>query len=152
MGGEDLRYYEDIEVGETEDCGSIEVDEAEMVAFAEQYDPQPFHVDEEAAADTMYGALIASGWYTCALQARLVFGNGLDDVATVGAKGIDDLRWHLPVYGGDTLSTELEVVEKHEPQHSGFGQIDAKSHTENQHGDLVLTLTALGFVATRDNG
>ena len=144
------RYFEELEVGETVDCGSIEVTEDEMLEFAERYDPQPFHIDPEAAKDSMYGDLIASGWLTAGLSARLLVTGYMNQNATLGGNGIDDLRWHRPVYAGDTLSVSVELVDKHAGDNPLFGHTTAEVTTVNQHGDPVLTMAGLGLVEKRD--
>lgn len=136
----DMRYYEDLEVGQTIECGSIDVTKEEMLEFAERYDPQPIHLDQEAAEASMFGDLIASGWLTCALTARLLFGNGLADVATVGALGIRDLKWLNPVYAGDSLSATAEISEKTASGMPTFDHVDIRGTTTNQHEQAVLSI------------
>ncbi len=106
------RYYEEIDEGETHDLGSSELSETEILEFAERYDPQPFHVDPDAAADSPYGGLIASGWQTAAVCMRLAVDGFFNDTVTVGSFGLDELRWRTPVYPGDTIHGSLEIVEK----------------------------------------
>jgi acyl dehydratase len=150
MRPESQRYFEDLEPGESLDCGSLAVEREEMLRFAERYDPQRFHVDEAAAEETMFGGLIASGWLTCALTSRLAFGNGLTDVATLGARGVDEVRWHNPVYPGDTLSTRLDLLETHAGENPTFGSVTVEFTTTNQHGATVLTMTAHGLIEKRE--
>ncbi len=152
MADNDHRYFEDLEVGETVDCGSVEVTEEEMLEFATRYDPQPFHIDPEAAAESMYGDLIASGWLTAALSARLLVKEYMNNNATLGGNGIDDLRWHRPVYAGDTLSVSVELVDKHAGDNPLFGHTTAEVTTTNQHDDRVLTMAGLGLVEKREAG
>nr|WP_282594718.1 MaoC/PaaZ C-terminal domain-containing protein [Halomarina salina] len=102
-------YFEDIEVGHSRDCGSVTVSCEELLSFAEQFDPQPIHTDPEAAAESMYGGLIASGWHTAALSARLLVEGYMNETASLSGRGMDDLRWHAPVRPGDTLSVRVEV-------------------------------------------
>lgn len=106
------RYYEDIDVGMTEDIGSVTVSESDIVEFAERYDPQPFHVDPEAAADSPYGGLIASGWHTACVCMRLLVESVLDGAETYGSFGLDELRWKNPVRPGDTVDVEHRVAGK----------------------------------------
>lgn len=143
------RYYEDVEVGETRSFGSRTVTEDEIVSFAREYDPQSMHLDPDAAADTMYGGLIASGWHTAAVTMRMVVDDYLDDLATVGGKGVDSLRWIHPVRPGDTLSVEAEVVDK-EVETPDRGTLHSETVTRNGDGDAVLSMTALVMVARRD--
>lgn len=144
-------YFEDIEEGLTRDCGTIEVTEAEMLEFAERYDPQAIHTDPDAAAETIYGGLIASGWLTAALSARLLVRGYMNETATVGGRGMDDLRWHQPVRAGDELSVEIEVLETR-PSESipGVGHTRTEVTTTNQDGDVVLTMVGLGLVERRE--
>jgi len=146
----DAEYFEDFEVGTEIECGSLEVTESEMVEFAERYDPQPFHVDPEAAAETMYGDLIASGWLTCALTMRLLVTGFLEETKVIGARGVDDLRWQLPVYAGDELTVSAEVAEKHAGDDPSFGHAKAAVTTTNGNGHEVLTMTGLVIVEKRN--
>lgn len=98
------RYYEDFTVGDSYELGSSTLTDADIVDFAEQYDPQAFHVDREAAAESRFGALFASGWHTAAVCMRHLVHSLLDDTAVVGGLGVDELRWERPVYGGDELT------------------------------------------------
>jgi acyl dehydratase len=106
------RYYEDFAVGDTYDLGSQTVTETEIISFAEQYDPQSFHTDREAAAATQFGALFASGWHTASLCMRQLVDGLLQETAVVGGVGVDELRWRTPVYGGDELSVDVTIAEK----------------------------------------
>jgi acyl dehydratase len=109
------QYYEDLTVGDVFETGGYTVTKEEIVEFAEQFDPQPFHVDEEAAAESMFGELVASGLHTLCLSVRLFvtdFVQGEAGVANMGGLGMDDLRWHEPVRPGDTLRVRIEVREK----------------------------------------
>lgn len=146
MSSQSKRYFAELEVGEEVDCGSIEVTKEEMLEFAERYDPQPFHIDEEAARESMYGDLIASGWLTCALSARLLVKEYMNQNATLGGNGMDEIRWHTPVYAGDTLSVHVELVEKKEGDNPMFGYTKAKVTTSNQRDEEVLTMYGLGLV------
>lgn len=150
MSNQDTRYYEDLEVGEEVDCGSIEVTKEEMLEFAERYDPQPFHVDEDAAQESMYGDLIASGWLTCALSARLLVREYMNTNATLGGNGMDEIRWHTPVYAGDTLSVHVELVDKKDSDNPMFGFTKAYVTTTNQRDEEVLTMYGLGITEKRD--
>jgi acyl dehydratase len=106
-----VRYFEDIEVGEVAEFGDHTVTRQEIVEFAEQFDPQPFHIDETAAKASQFDGLIASGWHTASLCMRMLVDNYLSDSASAGARGVEELRWLRPVRPGDTLTCRLEVVE-----------------------------------------
>ena len=106
-------YWEDVEVGTVERFGAYEVTRDEVLAFARAYDPQPFHLDDEAAAQSLFGRLSASGWHTCAMTMRMLVDHmGKTDMASLGSPGIDELRWLKPVHPGDMLSVETEILEK----------------------------------------
>jgi len=143
-------YFEDLQTGEEVDCGTVEVTRTEMVEFASRYDPQPIHVDEDAAAESMYGDLIASGWLTCALSMRLLVTGFLNETRVLAARGVDDLRWHLPVYAGDELSARAQLLEKHAGDNPEFGHAKAAITTTNQHDREVLTMTGLVIVEKQD--
>lgn len=146
---EKRRYFEDLEVGEHLDCGSVEVTGEEMRAFAERYDPQPIHLDEAAARDTIFGGLIASGWLTCALSARLLVTGYMNRNATLGGDGMDEIRWWRPVYAGDRLSVHVELVAKDAGDRPTFGRTTVKVTTSNQRGEVVLTMRGLGLTQKR---
>lgn len=117
-----MRYWEDIDVGDVHEFGSHEVTETEITAFAEQYDPQPFHVDEELARESAFGGLVASGWHTGSLCMRMLVDNYLSESASAGARGIRELTWIEPVRPGDVLSCRLEVLET-EPANERIGNV-----------------------------
>lgn len=144
-------YFEDIGEGLTRDCGSLTVEREEMRSFAERYDPQPIHVDPEAARESIYGGLIASGWLTASLSARRLVLGYMNDTATMGGRGMDDLRWHRPVRAGDELSVEIEVLEKRPSESTpGVGHTETEVRTTNQDGETVLTMVGLGLVERRE--
>lgn len=144
------RYFEDLDPPETHDAGKVAVTPEEMLAFAERYDPQPIHTDEAAARQSMYGELIASGWLTCALTARCLVKGYMNKTATLGGRGMDDLRWHQPVYAGDTLRVTVELLEKDPGDKPSFGHTKVKITTTNQDDETVLTMYGLGLVEKRD--
>ncbi|MFB6205318.1 MAG: MaoC family dehydratase [Haloglomus sp.] len=145
------QYYEDIAVGKERSFGEYEVTEAEIVEFAERYDPQPFHVDPEAAEESLFGGLIASGWHTAAMTMRMLVDNYLDGSGAMGAAGIDGLRWKQPVRPGDTLTVETEVVGT-EPWDgmAGVGVMESETTTRKQDGTPVMTMTGLLLFPMRD--
>ena len=104
-------HFEDFRPGDTFDLGTAEVDKAEMLAFARRFDPQPFHVDAEAAARSPYGGIIASGWFTMAIFMRLYVDGVLANSTSQGSPGLSELRWLAPVRAGDVLTGRLTVVE-----------------------------------------
>ena len=134
-------YFEAIDVGETNSFGAYEVRKDEVVDFGEQFDPQPFHVDEDAARNSMFGGLVASGWHTASMTMRMLVDNYLSESRALGAVGIDDLRFPSPVRPGDVLSVETEVVEK-EPWDDDRGLVHCAITTTNED-DVVLTMVGL---------
>jgi len=134
--------YEAVEIGRVHEFGTYEVTREEVVSFAEQYDPQPFHVDPEAAGESIFGGLVASGWHTCAMTMRLLVDNYLNESGGLGSPGIESLRFPAPVYPGDSLSVRMEHIEK-EPwdENRGVAHIDVTTH--NQDGEAVLTMEAM---------
>lgn len=149
-----MQYWEDIEVGSRSSFGSYEVTREEVIEFASKYDPQPFHLSDEAAAQTYFGRLSASGWHTCAMMMRMIVENlGSNRQAGLGSPGVDELRWLKPVYPGDTLRIESEIIDK-TPSRSRpeMGSYRSRSTILNQHGEPVMTLVSIGLIRTRPTG
>ncbi len=147
-----MLYYEDLIVGSSNTFGTYEVTREEVIQFAKVYDPQPFHLDDEAAAGTHFGRLSASGWHTCAMTMRMMVDNmKVHKQAGLGSPGVDNLRWIKPVYPGDTLTCRTEVLEKRRSQsRPEMGIFKSKSQTYNQDGDLVLEMVSNGLIRVRD--
>ena len=140
----DLIYFEDVEVGSTERFGRYEVTRDEIVAYAREFDPQPFHLDEEAGRRSQFGGLIASGWHTGAMLIRMLCEHAIPGTASTGAIGFDDLKWLKPVRPGDVLSVETTVREKTVSRsRRDIGTVKIESRVLNQAGDAVMTLTSL---------
>ena len=139
-----MKYFEDVQVGETMRFGRYEVTREEIVEYARQFDPQPFHLDEEAARASMFGGLIASGWHTGAMFIRMVCDGMVPTAATSGSMGFDDLKWLKPVRPGDVLSVDSVVREKIE-SHSrpDRGTVKIESRVSNQRGEVVMSLVSL---------
>jgi acyl dehydratase len=146
-----MQYFEDIAVGATARFGAYEVTREEVMDFARKYDPQPFHLDDEAAAKTHFGRLSASGWHTCAMVMSMVVANLAKNAqAGLGSPGIDELRWLKPVYPGDTLSCETEVLEKRvSASRPEMGLFKSRMTVRNQDGVAVMTMLSNGMIATR---
>jgi acyl dehydratase len=146
-----MRYYEDIEVGEIERFGAYKVTREEVIAFATQYDPQPFHLSDEAAAQTYFGRLSASGWHTCAMMMRMLADQMQDrKQAGLGSPGLEELRWLKPVYPGDTLSCELEIIDKRiSTSRPDMGITRGRNTVFNQDGEAVLSLISTGLISVR---
>lgn len=143
------RYYEDLECGATRTCGSRTISKDEIVEFAERFDPQPFHVDEDAARESMFGGIVASGLHTLCFSMRLYTDGYLEDVALVAGRGLDRVRFPAAVYPEDTLSVRSETLEK-SPSSADptWGTADVRVRTVNQDGETVLALDNT-FVAER---
>lgn len=149
-----MLHYEDIEVGSRQSFGRYEVTPAEVKAFATAYDPQPFHLSDEAAAKTHFGRISASGWHTCAMTMRMLVENmSVVEQAGLGSPGVDNLRWVKPVYPGDTLRCETEVIAKRRSQSKpDMGLFKSKCSTFNQNDELVLEMVSNGLIRVRDPG
>ena len=146
-------YFEDFTPGQVHELGSVEVDEADMIAFARRFDPQPFHVDPDAAVASHFGGIIASGWYTCALFMRLYVEALLLDADSHGSPGMDEVRWLRPVRGGDVLTGRLEIVEtRPSTRRPDRGTVFLLSELRNQHDEVVLRMTARGMFGRRSVG
>ncbi len=131
--------YEDVTVGDTRSFGEYEVTREEILEFAGQYDPQSFHVDEDAAESSIFGGLVASGWHTAAMTMRMLVDGELNDSGAMGAVGVDELRWPNPVRPGDVLSLSTEVLEK-EPFREGVGLVCSRTVTTNDDGETVMSM------------
>jgi acyl dehydratase len=146
------RYFEDFEPGHVFELGSRTVTADEIVAFGREFDPQPFHVDEEAAAASNFGGLIASGWHTGAMWMRLYVDALLGGAASLGSPGIEELRWLAPVRPGDTLSGRLTVLEATPSvRRPDRGTIRSRGEMVNQDGVTVMAMTARGHFARRSD-
>ena len=145
-----MRYWEDFRVGDVVEFGPVEVTAEEIVAFARRYDPQPFHLDAEAARETPYGGLIASGWHTAALFMGMFVPAVLRDSASLGSPGVDELRWTEPVRPGDRLTARSTIVDSRPSERNlARGTVFTANEVFNQDGTLVMTLKARGFFARR---
>jgi acyl dehydratase len=149
-----MQYFEDIAVGAVARFGHYAVTRDEVIEFARKYDPQPFHLSDEAAAATHFGRLSASGWHSCAMvMAMLVEQLRAVDQAGLGSPGIDELRWLTPVYPGDTLRCETEVLEKRVSRsRPEMGIYKSRLTAFNQHDAAVLTMVSNALIATRPAG
>ena len=143
-------YFEDFIPGSVIELGSRSVTEEEIISFATQFDPQTFHVDKEAAADSIYGGVIASGWHTCSMIMRMVVDGFLHDSASMGSPGLDEIRWVLPVRPGDTLTVTAETMESR-PSTSkpDRGVLITMWRATNQEGKLVCSIKGMGMFGRR---
>ena len=145
-----MRYWEDIKAGEVIELGSCTVTKEAMVAFAREFDPQPFHTDEETAKRTIWGGLIASGWHTGSMLMRLFYDGFLKDTVSLGSPGIDELKWNKPVRPGDRLSARMTILET-TPSRSkpDRGIVRSQMEMVNQHGEVVMSTKGVNFFARR---
>ena len=144
------KYFEDFAVGEEIELGSVEVTEAAIIEFAAQFDPQPFHVDVDAAKDTPFGGLIASGWHTCALYMRLLYDGMIRESSSQGSSGMEELRWLAPVRPGDTLRARYFVVDaQRSSTKPNRGTVTFRSEMLNQDDVVVLRMVGRGLYGTR---
>jgi acyl dehydratase len=133
-------YLDDFKAGDAFLSSGITITESEIIDFALKYDPQYFHLDVNAAAESIYGGLIASGFQTLAVCFRLFIQKGMLAKSSLGSPGIDDLKWHAPVRPGDTLKTKTEVLEvKPSSSKPDRGILRLRYSAINQHGDEVLS-------------
>lgn len=147
-----LLFFEDFQVGDVAQYGDYEVTEAEVTDYARAFDPQPFHVDPEAARASPYGGVIASGWHTGAMMMRMFCDAGHSGGTMLASPGFDDLKWLKPVRPGDRLSVRQTVKEamgsKSRPDR-GLVKLDIA--VRNQAGETVMTLTTMVFIRRRSH-
>ncbi len=144
-------YFEDLVVGSEREFGTYSVTREEVIEFARKYDPQPFHLSDEAAAKTHFGRLAASGWHTAAMTMAVIARRVIaDEQAGLGSPGIDELRWKKPVYPGDTLHVHGKILEK-TPSRSrpDIGSFRAQNTVANQDGEVVMTFISIVLIRRR---
>ena len=146
-------YWEDFTPGFVIRLGSTQVTREAVLDFAAQFDPQPFHLDDAAAEGSLFGRLAASGWHTCAMMMRLMCDAYLNDSASLGSPGLDNLRWLKPVHPGDTLTGQMDVLESR-PMNSKphVGLVLSRWQAFNQDGATVLTMQGWGMFRRREPG
>jgi len=145
------RYFEDYAAGAVHEVGPVAIEEAEMIAFARRFDPQPFHTDPQAAKESVFGGLIASGWFIAGLVMRTLVDHYVSRVASLGSPGLDELRWLKPVYAGDTLRIRITVLETTRSSSKPTqGVIRSFVQVLNQTGDVVMTMRPVGMVRCRN--
>ena len=145
-----MKYLDDFSPGDEYDLGSVTVSEEEIIAFAQQFDPQPFHIDTVAARESPFGGIIASGWHTSSLYMRLAVDSMLTQTANVAGLGVDDLRWLQPVRPGDTLTARATVLEV-QPSTSrpDRGVLVLRMEFTNQRDELVWHTTSRSLTLRR---
>ena len=151
--GRDRRHWEDFSAGDVFDLGSRTVTRQEIVEFATQWDPQPFHLDEQAGEQSSFRGLVASGWHTASLCMRLYVDALLLDAASMGSPGLEELRWTAPVRPGDTLSVRLTVLDtRPSSTNAERGTLLLRWEATNQDGVVVLHMTGRGMFGRRQPG
>lgn len=143
-------YFEDFIPGSVIPLGQRTVTEEEIIHFAQQFDPQSFHVDKEAAKASIFGGVIASGWHTCSMIMRMVVDGFIADSSSMGSPGVDEVRWILPVRPGDTLTVSAETVSvKPSTSKPDRGVVNTVWKAVNQDGQLVCTINGMGMFGRR---
>jgi acyl dehydratase len=145
------RYFEDLTVGQVfKPSGRVRMEKDEIIAFAKRYDPQPFHLDEDAARKSIFGRLVASGWHTAAVTMGLIARSENRPVGGTIGLGFDELRWPMPVFPGDELRIETEVLEmRPSKSRSDRGLVKMRTRTLNQHGQVVQEVIGVAMVPRR---
>jgi len=147
--GDNRLYLDDLHVGQRFSTGAHALDEAQIKAFAQEFDPQPFHLDDEAAQDTLFAGLAASGWHTAAITMRLLVEQGLPLAGGIISAG-GEMSWPRPTRPSDILHVECEVVEIIPSRsRADRGIAIVRSETRNQHGDVVQVFTTKLIVPRR---
>ena len=143
-------YWEDFPVGQTRQFGNYLVTRQAVLDFARQFDPQPFHLDDAAAAQSLFGRLAASGWHTCAMAMRMICDAYLLDSASLGSPGIERLTWPKPVFPGDILHMRSTVVAARPlASRPAVGVVRTRSEMLNQRDEIVLSMEGAGFFGRR---
>jgi acyl dehydratase len=143
-----LKYipFESFDIGQIQNFGAYEVTEEEIIEFAEKYDPQFFHLDHEAAKQSLFGGLCASGWHTCSMTMAMMVANMDKNGRSLGSPGIDNLRWLRPVYPGDVLSVQMEVVDtRPSKSRPNIGIVVSKVSVSNHKEEVVMEFTSNGI-------
>lgn len=149
----DRQYFEDFAAGQVYNSSRLLVDERAIIAFAEQFDPQPYHLDDAAARATIFGGLAASGWHTAALTMRLMVDGEFRPAGGIIGVGFDQLSWPRPVRPGDELRAESEVIEvRPSKSRADRGMIRVRTTTYNQNGEAVQVFTGNLIVPRRPAG
>jgi acyl dehydratase len=150
MINEQKMYWEDFVPGVREFMGQVTVDRQEVIDFARRYDPQPFHIDQEEAENSIYGGIIASGWHTCSMVMRLMCDSYLLNSSSLGSPGIEGVKWSSPVYPDDVLTAFRTVTEtRASSSKPDRGIVKTFWETENQNGDVVMSMTGINFFLRR---
>jgi acyl dehydratase len=150
MPVKDLLHYEDFAEGAVFDLGPYAVNKDDIIAFAREFDPAPFHVDEAAAKGSILGGLCASGWHVCAMVMRMMVDGYLGRSAGMGSTGVDEVKWLKPVYAGETLSGRMIVLTKRvSAKRPEMGIIKAHWEASNLAGEKKFEMTAVNLIRVR---
>ncbi|PLZ01053.1 dehydratase [Burkholderia sp. WAC0059] len=145
--------YEDLEVGKTDEIGSHTFTREEIVRFAREFDPQPFHLSEAGGEASPFGGLIASGWHTCSVMMGMLVRSVMGESTSMGSPGIDDIRWIKPVRVGDTLTVKNTVLDKRvSTSRPDRGIVQLQWDGINQHGETVVTVRSTVIFGLRHPG
>ncbi|MFK7963547.1 MAG: MaoC family dehydratase [Burkholderiaceae bacterium] len=144
------RYFQDYQAGEQFEFGDYLVTEEEILTFARQYDPQSFHLDHQAAANSHFGGLVASGWMTCSVMMRMLVDHYISPLASMGSPGLDGIKWLVPVRPGDRLRTQVKIIStRRSKSKPDRGFVVAEQCVLNQHNETVLTVSGSGMYRVR---
>ncbi len=150
MAAEPELYWEDFPVGEVMEFGAYEVTKDELIEFASEFDPQPFHLNEEIAKTSLLGGLATSGWHNCAIAMRMMWDGYIHKAASMGAPGVDEVRWKKPVHPGDILSMRRTTLEaRRSKSRPDMGLVKFLSEMRNQDGELKMTMEGWAMYACR---
>ena len=145
-----MRYFEDFQVGDVFELGTTSATEEEIIAFARQFDPQPFHVDPAQARESVFGGIIASGWHTASLFMRLLVDNFLRETVSLGSPGVDEVRWLQSLRPGDTLRARFTILEcRASKSRAEMGILRSRSEVFNQRDELVMTVIGVHLIGRR---
>jgi acyl dehydratase len=145
-----LLHYEDFPVGLTIDLGEYPVSAEEIVAFASEFDPHDFHLDEEAARRSILGGLCASGWHTCAMLMRMLVDGYLSRTAGMGSNGVDEVKWLKPVYAGEALKAKMTIMSRRvSTKKPDMGILTTRTEVHNSDGEKKMEMTAVNLVKVR---
>ena len=145
-----MLYFEDFPVGERRQFGTKSVTEDDVMHFARDFDPQPFHIDKAAAQASLYGGIIASGWHTCSIAMRLICDGFLNDSASLGSPGVDEIRWKKPVRPGDALTLFVTtMIAKPSTSKPDRGVLTNLTELVNGRGEVVMTMMAMTMIGRR---
>ena len=151
--GEPWLYWEDFREGQVLEFGAVEDKRDDIVRFAAEFDPQRFHLDEDAARDSLFGGLVASGWHTASMSMRMMWEGYLHRAESLGSPGIESLKWLLPVRPGDTLRMRLTVLESRPlKSRPGIGLVKSRHQVLNERDEVVMEMDGYGMFGRRPQG